>query len=141
MLVRRELLGPASLPRVAALPSVAALLCLAAVASGCADDPAGPATGLEGVVLRGPTQPVCMAEEPCEEPFSAGFTVRRDGFVLGRFDSDADGHFHLELPPGGYVVLPDPDAPLLAPESQPRDVTVGDVGLTSVELRFDTGIR
>ena len=39
-----------------ALPSV----CLAA--------PAGLASGLRGVVMRGPTKPVCSEAEPCEEP-------------------------------------------------------------------------
>lgn len=114
--------------------------CLAIV--GCqSDDPTGPHTGLSGVVLRGPTQPVCAADEPCDEPFAAGFTLRRGGLVLHRFESDAEGRFTVSAAPGAYTVVPDADAPIIGASSQTRDVTVEESGLTEVELRFDTGIR
>ncbi len=98
-------------------------------------------TGLTGSVARGPITPVCFESVPCEAPFAASFTVLRAGRRVGAFRSDEAGRFELRLAPGDYQVVPAADAPLVAPESQSRSVTVGPVGLTAVALRFDTGIR
>jgi hypothetical protein len=100
-----------------------------------------PATGLTGTVLRGPTSPVCRIDVPCTAPFSAGFTIERSGTQVGQFRSDAAGRFAASLQPGTYRVIPDADAPLLAPRSQARTIEVGAIGLTDVQLEFDTGIR
>lgn len=112
-----------------------------ALSLGCGSGATGPATGLSGVVLRGPIQPVCIEGSPCEETFAAAFTVRRHGFAVRRFDSDVEGRFAVDLAPGDYLVVPDPDAPILDPEGQARAVTVDVEGFTEVELHFDTGIR
>ena len=37
----------------------------------------GQGTGLEGMVRRGPIQPVCRVGEPCDAPFSAAFQAER----------------------------------------------------------------
>lgn len=109
--------------------------------AGCGTDTStNPATRLEGLVLRGPTQPICLVDDPCEEPFAAGFTLRRNGLPLAHFESNAEGRFSVPAAPGDYVVVPDADAPIISPQSQARDVTVG-AGVTTVELHFDTGIR
>jgi hypothetical protein len=55
--------------------------------------------------------------------------------------SDADGHFTVMLSPGTYQIVPGADAPLIAPTTQVRTVTVQATGLTTVTLEFDTGIR
>jgi hypothetical protein len=113
-----------------------------ALAGGCGS-PAGPdlQTGLTGSVTRGPITPVCIESVPCEAPFAASFTVVRAGRRVGVFRSDEAGQFEVRLAPGDYQVVPAADAPLVAPESQSRSVTVGPVGLTPVALQFDTGIR
>ena len=99
-------------------------------------------TGLQGRVLRGPTQPVCSPDVSCDdEPFSAGFTVLRGERTVGTFATGADGRFAIRLEPGRYAVVPDADAPLLQPELQRQNVAVGPVGVTEVELVYDTGIR
>lgn len=100
-----------------------------------------PSTGLAGVVRRGPTQPVCVEASPCDEPFAARFTVLRDGRSVATFRSDAAGRFRVALPPDDYRVVPAADAPILAPTSQVKDVTVRRDGVTDVTLDFDTGIR
>jgi hypothetical protein len=97
-------------------------------------------TGLEGTMRRGPTQPVCQVDQPCSAPFTAGFEVLQGGQIVARFQSDAEGHFLIHLPPGIYMVTPDESAPLLT-RADAHDVTVGSSGLTHVELEFDTGIR
>ncbi len=107
----------------------------------CGGDDDAPSTGLSGVVRRGPTQPVCVEGSPCDEPFAARFTVLLDGRSVASFRSDAAGRFRVALPPDDYRVVPAPDAPLLAPSSQGKDVTVGRDGFTEVALDFDTGIR
>jgi len=100
-----------------------------------------PTTGLTGIVLRTPITPVCIVNVPCSSPFSAGFTVDRDGASVAHFRSDNDGHFTVMLSPATYQIVPDPDAPIISPTSQVKTVTVDGAGLTSVMLAFDTGIR
>ena len=121
----------------------AALVALAGCdAAGVLGAPGPGETGLRGVVVRGPVQPTCQAGEPCDdEPFSAGFTVLRGGQTVGTFRSDAEGRFAVRLDAGSYTVVPDDDAPLLAPSSQARDVRVLAGDVTTVALSFDTGIR
>ena len=113
-----------------------------AVSAACSG-PAAPTltTGLTGVVLRGPIAPVCQVNVACDAPFSAGFTVQQDTNTVAHFRSDTTGHFTVALQPGTYRVVPDPDAPVIAPASQAKTVSVGPVGLTQVQLEFDTGIR
>jgi hypothetical protein len=109
---------------------------------GCASAGPSPTTGLTGVVLRGPITPVCRVDVPCDAPFSAGFTVQRDGRRVGSFQSDASGQFTVFLAPGAYTVVPNADAPIILGSSQAKSVTVADTGmLTVVRLTFDTGIR
>lgn len=99
-------------------------------------------TGLQGVVLRGPVQPVCRIDEPCDdEPFVASFSVEQSGRVVSSFTSNEEGKFLVYLKPGRYTITPGQDAPILFPESQGKEVEVLAGELTSVTLSFDTGIR
>lgn len=124
---------------------LAVLAAIVATAACSGNDPSGAdsGTGLDGVVLRGPVQPVCRDTDPCEdEPFSARFTVRRpSGLPAAAFESNDAGEFSVALSPGDYVVVPAADAPIMSPASQTRQVVVGESGRTTVELHFDTGIR
>jgi hypothetical protein len=117
---------------------LAALLLLTA-ACGSPTEPV--TTGLSGTVLRGPIAPVCVIALPCEEPFSAGFTVQRGTTRVAAFKSDPQGHFEVRLAPGTYVIIPAADAPIISPSAQSKQLTVGTAGLTTIELHFDTGIR
>ena len=119
---------------------------LLALALGCSNLPSSTllvqeqATGLEGMVLRGPTQPVCRVGEPCDAPFSASFQVRQLQRLVTKFQSDSSGHYRVFLAPGAYTVVADSGAPIWPPR-QAHEVTVGSVGLTHLDLTFDTGIR
>jgi hypothetical protein len=110
-------------------------------AGGCGAPVAPSDTALVGTVVRGPVQPVCRVDVPCDSPFSASFTVERGDRVVATFRSDSDGHFEVRLASGRYLVVPGTDAPILAPRSQAKEVTVGSDGKTMVVLHFDTGIR
>jgi hypothetical protein len=107
----------------------------------CSATTPSPTTGLTGTVVRGPVTPVCRVDVPCDAPFSAGFNVQRSGISVARFRSDAEGRFTVWLEPGAYTIVPDLDAPIIVPSRQSKDVLVGTMGLTSVRLTFDTGIR
>jgi hypothetical protein len=121
-------------------------LVLIALTLGCGSQPSNillaekQDTGLEGTVLRGPIQPVCRIGEPCDAPFSAAFQVWQQQHLVARFHSDSTGHYRVLLAPGAYTVMADSGAPIW-PARQAHDVTVGPVGVTRVDLNFDTGIR
>jgi hypothetical protein len=98
------------------------------------------ASGLHGIVLRGPIAPMCVAEQPCDAP-ARGFTLRfsRRGEIAGRVTTDSDGRYRIRLAPGRYPVrigrkgsfkVPDPDTVRVQPG---RFVRVG--------FKIDTGIR
>ena len=129
--------GTLVLMRVASLFALA----LACWTGGCAAPTAPAATGLIGIVVRGPVQPVCQVDVPCDAPFSASFTVQQRDRVVATFRSDSQGHFDVRLERGMYVVVPSPDAPIISPRTQTKEVVVGANGLTTVLLHFDTGIR
>lgn len=101
---------------------------------------------LLGQVVAGPICPVESAspDPSCNDrPVEGAVLVVRDanGDEVTRVTSDADGAFRAELPPGRYVVVP-----------QPVDGLLGTAPPAEVELRagerppalvigYDTGIR
>ncbi len=93
---------------------------------------------VNGLVQRGPTQNICSVDNPCVEPFSAGFTITQAGDSVLHFESGTDGRFNVRLMPGDYVVVPDPDAPVFGQQTKDLKVPAGDS--LSVTLTFDTGI-
>ncbi len=97
-------------------------------------------TGLEGTVRRGPITPVCQVGVPCDAPFSASFQVWQGSRYVSGFQSDSAGHYLVLLAPGSYTIMPDSSAPIF-PRGQTRQATVGPIGLTHLDLEFDTGIR
>lgn len=99
-------------------------------------------SGIEGTVLRGPTCPVVIENDPCpDEPFSALFHVfSEDGKEVATFRSDEEGHFRVVLEPGHYTIVADESAPLQPPR-QAKTVDVDANEFADVTLVFDTGIR
>jgi hypothetical protein len=61
--------------------------------------------GLYGLVMRGPTKPVCSSQESCSEP-AAHLRVRfvRSGRVSSTAVTDARGRYRVRLAPGLYKV-------------------------------------
>lgn len=119
---------------------LAAAVCLAGAFVACADNiGTRGSVRVYGLVLRGPTQPVCIANDPCDQPFAAGFTVFQGSRDVQRFSSGTDGRFAIRLDPGAYTVVPDSDAPILG--RQPKDLQVPVADSIFVTFNFDTGIR
>jgi hypothetical protein len=58
---------------------------------------------------------------------------------VARTSAAADGTFRIALPPGDYVVVPQPGNPF--PQARPLDVSVVPGSFVDVEVNYDTGIR
>ena len=64
------------------------------------------AGGLHGIVMKGPTQPVCRTGQPCSAPAQVTLLFRRTGPTprLYRTRSTATGAYRIALPAGYYTV-------------------------------------
>ena len=93
-------------------------------------------SGVEGIVLRGPIAPVCIAGSPCSAP-AANVTVQalRNGDVVAQTTTDREGRFTLSLTAGDYTVQ------ALGRGTEPRPVHVVAPKLAEIAFFIDTGIR
>jgi hypothetical protein len=123
-----------------------ALLAVALLAAACAGGPAQTTradTGIRGTVILGPTCPVEQeGQPPCLTPLAAELVVRsKDGSTeVARVASGADGRFELALPPGDYVIWPEPGENGF-PVAQPVQVSVVAGRFSELEINYDSGIR
>jgi hypothetical protein len=122
---------------------VAAMLAALAVASASAGaaGTAAPSSGLRGVVMRGPTSPVCLESEPCEEP-AAGVVLRfsRAGTTVARVKTGPRGGYAVRLPRGTYTVATSPQR-RVGGGLTPRIVRVPRGRVARVDFHLDTGIQ
>jgi hypothetical protein len=93
-------------------------------------------TGIAGIVRRGPTRPVCVAELPCSGP-APGVVVEIVGgeSAVARAVTNADGRFVVQVPPGEYTVR------VNERRVDPVEVRVHADAFSTVSLLIDTGIR
>ena len=98
-------------------------------------------SGLQGVVMRGPITPMCVAEEPCTEPArNVTLLFSRNGRVVGRAVTDSAGRYRLRLPAGAYAVRRPP--PLgIGKGIEPNHARVYARRFVRVDFSIDTGIR
>lgn len=126
----------ARLPGVRALVIASATLALASVFAGAASS-RNP-SGLRGVVMRGPTTPVC--DTSCEAP-ARGLVLqfRRDGKLKARVTTSRTGRYLVRLRPGTYAVT----TPNLRPRERltPQLVRVPRGRVGHVDLHLDTGLQ
>jgi hypothetical protein len=79
-------------------------------------------------------------QSPCVTPYSAVLVVTdSEDREVARATAAADGTFSIPLPPGEYVILPQPGDPF--PQASPVDVTVVPGQFAEVQINYDTGIR
>ena len=98
-------------------------------------------SGLHGVVMRGPTQPVCHANESCDEPAAGVFLqFRRDGLLVGRAKTSQVGTYRVLLSPGAYVVRT-AAAYGIGRRLSPTEVRVPRGRVARVDFHIDTGIQ
>jgi hypothetical protein len=120
--------------RTAAL-TTALVVTLLSVAAG---EASRPASGLFGVVKRGPIHPVCMANVPCDEPAAHATLLFSRRGVTVRVKTDARGRYRVRLRPGRYAVRK-PDRRLGSVD--PAQVRVPAGRYARVNIFIDTGIR
>ena len=104
---------------------------------------APPETGIEGQVFVGPMCPVMVEGQDCpDQPYQATLTVLTpDGREVTQFQTEDDGSFRFDLPPGEYILHPEPppDSPLPYASEQPFSVIAGQY--THLIINYDSGIR
>jgi hypothetical protein len=116
------------------------LAILVTLAFGCGSAGGGTATGLRGKVMRGPTQPVCRVNEPCEEPArGVRLVFSRSGKVVARATTNQKGWYRVTLRPGRYAVST--QNPRVSKNLSPRSATVPTASVRRVDFDIDTGIR
>lgn len=118
-----------------------ALVALATLVAASAAGAATNASGLHGLVTRGPVVPVCTAEQPCDGPAkNVTLVFSRDGRVVRRVATNEHGRYRVALPPGVYRVR------LAARRTvgrglEPSRARVVPNRSRRVDFSFDTGIR
>lgn len=96
---------------------------------------------LVGVVKRGPIAPVCVAEQPCDEPAkNVALLFSRNSAVVARVVTDGQGRYRLRLPAGVYGVRR-PATATLDRKLEPNRVRVYAGRVRNVDFSIDTGIR
>lgn len=119
-------------------------LMLAALAFGSAlagaATPRSLTSGLRGVVMRGPTEPVCRDTEPCEEP-AAGVVLRfkQGDRLVARVTTGSAGGYRVKLRPGRYAVTTPGRGP--GRGLTPRSVRVPIGRIARVVFHLDTGLQ
>jgi len=98
-------------------------------------------SGLQGVVMRGPITPMCVAEEPCTEPAkNVTLLFSRNGRIAGRAVTDSAGRYRLRLPAGVYSVRR-PGSVGIGRGIEPNHARVYARRFVRVDFSIDTGIR
>ena len=101
-----------------------------------------PASGVYGTVTRGPTQPVCMVGEPCEEP-APGVVLHiaraATGAPVTHVRTGSGGAYRVRLAPGVYTIRT--SGRTLGTILKPVTVRVLRGRFTRRNLSIDTGIR
>jgi hypothetical protein len=94
--------------------------------------------GLRGLVLQGPTKPVCRSDDPCEEPARGillAFT--RDGKVVAQVKTTSSGTYSVRLKAGSYTVRVPRQR--VGTGLSPRVVRVPRGRIARVDFHLDTG--
>lgn len=97
--------------------------------------------GIEGKATLGPSCPVARAGDPCpDKPYQATIeVVDSQGSLVTRFQTDANGSFHISLPAGTYTLQGVSSGPFPLPPTVQVIVRSGQ--FTQITLAFDSGIR
>jgi hypothetical protein len=97
-------------------------------------------TGITGIATIGPTCPVERIDSPCpDRPYEARITIWQGSTLTAETRSGADGHFTVLVPAGEYRVVGESGATF--PRGTETTVSVVEGALSTVALRFDSGIR
>jgi hypothetical protein len=97
-------------------------------------------SGLRGVVMRGPTKPVCKDTEPCEAP-AVGVVLQfsQGDRIVARVRTGSAGGYRVRLRRGSYAVTTQSRRP--GRGLTPRTVRVPKGRIARVDFHLDTGIQ
>jgi len=116
---------------------LATVLVLAFPAAACGSAARG---GLTGKVVISPSQPVCIAGQPCTAPAKHAWLVfSRSGHTVARTPTGGDGRYRIALAPGTYVVTSPNQR--IGRGLEPRRVVVPTGRYRQVNFTLDIGIR
>lgn len=89
-----------------------------------------------GIVMRGPTTPICSPRTPCAGP-AAGVTVKalEAGRLVATTTTNRRGRFGFSLAPGYYTIA------AYGRGAEPRTVRVTAAARVHLTFLIDTGIR
>jgi hypothetical protein len=113
-------------------------LTLGCGSAGSADS--GTATGLRGLVKRGPIMPVCRINVPCDEPArGVKLVFSRSGKVVATATTNQKGWYRVTLRPGRYSVRT--NRPGFERRTSPSSATAPRDRVARRDFMIDTGIR
>jgi len=97
-------------------------------------------SGLRGLVLQGPTAPVCRSDDSCEEP-ARGLLLqfRRGGKVVAEVKTTRAGRYSVRLRAGSYVVTV--PRRRVGTGLTPRVARVPRGRVARLDFHLDTGIQ
>jgi hypothetical protein len=102
-----------------------------------------PESGIDLLVVIGPTTPIERQDEPgSDEPYAATIVIqeRASGREVSRVESGEDGRARIALPPGDYTLVPLSPTPGAPPYAETQEVTVEAGRYTEVTIRYISGI-
>ena len=107
------------------------------------EPPASQESGVEGLVLIGPTCPAAQSGTEClDQPFEANLTILDlDGEEVAQGKSGADGIYRISLPPGEYVLVPEQPIPDIPPFASPIEFEVEPGEYVELDILYDSGVR
>ena len=120
--------------------AVVALLVLASTFASAGAADARYVSGLRGIVMQGPTAPVCREGDACEEP-AAGVILqfRRAGKLVVQVKTTQLGRYSVRLAAGSYAVTS--PRRRIGSGLTPRVVRVPRGRIGRVDFHLDTGIQ
>jgi hypothetical protein len=98
-------------------------------------------SGIEGHVFIGPACPVVQVGNPCpDKPFQATMSILdTHGKKILKFQTDANGYFHIPLAAGEYILHP--ESPAVMPHAPEQTFTVMAGEFLTLNVTYDSGIR
>ncbi|MBW4574795.1 MAG: carboxypeptidase-like regulatory domain-containing protein [Aphanothece sp. CMT-3BRIN-NPC111] len=111
------------------------------IAAACEPPSTPKQSGIEGQVFIGPVCPVVQAGINCaDRPYQAAIAVLDEkGQIVTSLQTDAEGHFQVQLQPGRYTLRP--ESPGVLPYAAEQTIIVSDSQFTPVNITYDSGIR
>lgn len=119
------------------------ILALALAACSSSINDSSLTSGIRVRVFVGPMCPVVQSGTECpDQPYQATLTVldssRRE---LKKFETDQNGIYSLKLPPGRYILRPEPPEGMPMPFASEQTFEVRSDQITELVVNYDSGIR